>query len=463
MKPRSSVPGTRRLALVVLGWTHLLTSLIIASSTGCSSRHENVQFAPDDTVSSEMMREDFQYVIHKLRHVHPTTIEGFSETQKAIISTVWEGITEPLTTEQFFFKVNELFHSFHDAHTTQWLNFSQGIDLPLLWLHSGLFIARDTDLLRQADLVLRIGGKDVAQLADRLARILWAENDHLLRLEGPWMLSARPYLRHLGLIRDDGVEVTCQRSGSSVTIRLPVIELPPRKKEERPFLSYTISKSSDSAILTLNSCRHDAEYRNALKALFREVRSQQINNIIVDLRRNDGGDSRVIDEFLAYLDVDRIKTYGSTVRYSGDARRKTKVLKFGVQTFPRSEQINKKIDQQELLFSGRLFVLTSPNTFSSANMFAAVIQDNGLGRIVGEPTGNKPSCYGHPLSFRMPRTGIYFKISHKQFFRPDSTLDREDAIYPDIEMYTDIEDVMKDKDGQMERLMEYIETENRVN
>ena len=107
----------------------------------------------------------------------------------------------------------------------------------------------------------------------------------------------------------------------------------------------------------------------------------------------------------------RIKTYGSTVRYSHDARQKTKVLKFGVETFPRSEQINKKIGRQELLFAGRLFVLTSPNTFSSANMFAAVIQDNRIGTIVGEPTGNQPSCYGHPLSFRMPRTGISFKIS----------------------------------------------------
>ncbi len=39
-------------------------------------------------------------------------------------------------------------------------------------------------------------------------------------------------------------------------------------------------------------------------------------------------------------------------------------------------------------FTGELFVLVGPATFSSANWFAAVVRDNNLGKLVGEPTRN---------------------------------------------------------------------------
>jgi C-terminal processing protease CtpA/Prc len=106
-----------------------------------------------------------------------------------------------------------------------------------------------------------------------------------------------------------------------------------------------------------------------------------------------------------------------------------------------------------MVFNGDLYLLVGPNTFSSANMFAAVIQDNRIGAIIGEPTGNQPTCYGEPLSFTMPVTGIRFRISHKQFFRPDVRRDDEDCIYPDFEVYREIEDVISGRDAQMEMLI----------
>ena len=446
----------QKLLNILLSLTFFLINGFTAFNIGCSANQNEAYIAPSDTVSPKMMKEDFAYVVEKLRNIHPTTVDGFSEIQKKIISNIQEEIKQPKTKEKFFFLVNELFHSFHDAHTTQWLVFSQGIDLPLIWLKDGLYVKKDTELLKQGDLILRIGGKKVAQLATELNEVLWTENEHLLRLEGTWMLLAKPYLQHLNLIRHDSVEVVCKRAGRELTCLLPIIKLNRYEKEQLPFFTYKIKKEDDLAILTLNSCQYNAEYRKKLLTFFKEVAIQKIKYIALDLRRNAGGDSRVIDEFLHYINVHRIKGYGSLVRYSHEARIKTKVLKFGLETFPRSEKNNEKIGQEELLFSGRLFVLTSPNTFSSANMFTAVLQDNGIATIVGEPTGNKPSCFGHPLSFQMPETGIYFKVSHKQFFRPDSSFDQIDAVYPDVEVYRQIDDVLKNKDTQIDMVIELI-------
>lgn len=417
-----------------------------------TEKPEKPYISPTDPITPDMMKKDFEFVVQKLRDVHPMTIGGFTETQERIISDVRKEIGQQMTKEKFFFLMNDLFHSFHDAHTTQWLVFSSGIDLPLVWLQDGLYIKHDTDLLKQGDKILNIGGQSVSQLFEKLTRIVWTENDHLIGLEGAWMLTARPYLQHMGLVESERVKVTFSRTGREYTIELPFIHLDRPKKENRPFFTWTIDRESNLAVLTLDSCRYDMEYFSKLYQFFCDVHTQKIGNIALDLRLNDGGDSRVIDLFLTYLDVSRIRTYGSLVRYSPESKALLKERDSGVEEFPRSEKENKKIGKKELIFGGKLFVLTSPNTFSSANMFAATLQDNHIGIIVGEPTGNQPSCFGHPLNFESPCTGIDFKISHKKFFRPDPDKDHLDAVYPDVEVYRKIEDITCNKDTQMERI-----------
>ncbi|KUP24309.1 S41 family peptidase [Paenibacillus sp. DMB5] len=64
-------------------------------------------------------------------------------------------------------------------------------------------------------------------------------------------------------------------------------------------------------------------------------------------------------------------------------------------------------------YKGKPYLLTSPQTFSSANMFAVIVQDNGLGQIIGEATGNQPSSYGDILTFQLPASGIHFQVSFK--------------------------------------------------
>jgi C-terminal processing protease CtpA/Prc len=110
------------------------------------------------------------------------------------------------------------------------------------------------------------------------------------------------------------------------------------------------------------------------------------------------------------------------------------------------------VKDAKLLFEGKLFVLTSPRTFSSGNWFAVIVKDNALGTILGEPTGNAPSSYGDSPSFQLPHTGFRFSVSHKRWVRPNPDNDPEDALYPDIPVYTTIEDIIRGADPQLEKL-----------
>lgn len=73
------------------------------------------------------------------------------------------------------------------------------------------------------------------------------------------------------------------------------------------------------------------------------------------------------------------------------------------------------------MFDGRVFVLTSHYTFSSASAFASMIKANGLGKIIGEPTGGYASCYGDVFSFSLSHTYLRCEVSHKFFIGPDGS------------------------------------------
>jgi C-terminal processing protease CtpA/Prc len=82
-------------------------------------------------------------------------------------------------------------------------------------------------------------------------------------------------------------------------------------------------------------------------------------------------------------------------------------------------------------YDDNVYVLTSPKTFSSATMFSVYLQDNDLGKVIGEPSGNRPSAYGDVLSFQLPNSKLIFNTTYKYFIRPDATKDGEDAQKPD--------------------------------
>ena len=177
------------------------------------------------------------------------------------------------------------------------------------------------------------------------------------------------------------------------------------------------------AILTLDSCTNNDEYRSCLKQLFTEVKDKHIQRIAVDLRSNGGGDSLVADEFIHYLDVDQYNTTSYKWR-------------LGCFQVSSGNHVMENKKQEELLFHGNVYVLTSPNTFSSAMIFAQYITDNNLGTIIGEAPGNTPNGYGEVAGFKLPNSQMYMQISTKEFFRADQN-NTERLVEPDIPCSSD--------------------------
>jgi C-terminal processing protease CtpA/Prc len=83
-------------------------------------------------------------------------------------------------------------------------------------------------------------------------------------------------------------------------------------------------------------------------------------------------------------------------------------------------------------WTGPTYVLTNETTYSSAEMFAAVLQNNNAARIIGTKTGGDGCGFmaeGKPLT--LPHSGLRFRIPNCVRLRSDGT-DEVAGITPKI-------------------------------
>jgi C-terminal processing protease CtpA/Prc len=416
----------------------------------------------DKILSVEEMTEDLEYTIDVLGDVHPQTYKDFSDKQKQLIESLRSRMTKPMEAREFYFIINKLFFSFKDGHTIIYpmkRKSNKFIDTDLVWLHDGLYVTSEGDNLKQGDKVIAVGDRSVDNLLEELTHIIPAENLHSVKYEAGKSLTRQEHLDYLGVIQDDSVDYHVQRGNSefAVNMKLTGESKNKSKKTSRPWVSFQIDKELSIGIFTLDKCIYNDEYEEALEDFFAEVSENNIQHVAVDVRQNSGGNSQVINEFLTYVDIKKYKSFNREIRYSKATAQhrntpKDKGYEKPLQQF--NTKNNQKCPDPNMIFKGKLYVLVSAATFSSANWFAVIVKDNKLGTVIGEPTGNKPTSYGDVLNFQIPNTGFRFICSHKKWIRPDTNNDPEDGLYPNVTAYTTIEDIIRNKDTQIEKLKE---------
>lgn len=425
-------------------------------------------------MNTKLFKDDLTFLVDKIKNVHISTISGFTEAQSKLIKSSFEILEDISNLNQFYFLANNLIMTLNDSHSRLSLpfeNHTNFIPLDCLWLNDGIFVLKDFGMFKSHDRIKKIGGHTEAELLAMLKEIIPNENDYLIRAMAfePYdqsrFLFSELLLEKLGLIDNDHVEFEVLRNGKSYTFYTELQPYNQSDSKDSPFISYEIHKESSLGVLRLDECIFNEVFKNTIEKFFHEISLNDIHNIALDLRRNMGGDTRVILEFIKYIDVDKYYFYTMDERISSEAIEKYRqyfgreyadsLLKQNKSLIHESHKdnliSNTKINDTNLLFQGDLFILTSSMTYSSARTFAVIFKDNDLATIVGEPTGGKPSSYGNVLRFRMPNSKIKFSISTKYFQRPCKDIN-QDSLYPDILVHPSIDHIINGIDSTISKL-----------
>lgn len=218
-----------------------------------------------------------------------------------------------------------------------------------------------------------------------------------------------------------------------------------------------------------------------LDAAMADLVEARARGLVVDLRGNEGGED-CGDIILARL-LERDLTLENDQRWVRYRRAPAALhpyldtwdrsfLDWGEAAIPAPErpeyfrltryddgQEGKVISASDRRFQAPLVVLCDASNSSATFQFAKVVKDNGLGRLVGQPTGgNRRGINGGAFCFlRLPASGIEVDLpliaSFPTIPQPDA------AVEPDLRVETTAADIAAGRDPQMTAALHLLATD----
>jgi hypothetical protein len=194
------------------------------------------------------------------------------------------------------------------------------------------------------------------------------------------------------------------------------------------------------AILRFDSFEDIYVLKSFIDSAFRVIHENNTENLIIDIRRNGGGDSRVADEIFQYISPVPFSQVGKIKE-----KRSTRLRKYLKEQFDytfndtaRFKQFNEPpltgLRENPLRYSGMIWLLTSHFTFSAAADMAWAFKYFDIGTIAGEETGGMAVCFGAVISQKLPNTRIVFGVPYKHFCNIGASDDYRHGTIPDHEV-----------------------------
>ena len=373
----------------------------------------------DTLLSTEEALEDLEYMMERFRNHHPAWLENNNKNVEAVEkqyeteSAAIKDAHGEISVLALYQAASRIAAKMHDGHTYPYWNGEE-----LRYIH-------DFAQVRTLGKPITIDGILTEEILDAYKQVTAYEVEFYVE-EQFWsqVIISEYALRLCGLDTTDGVTMSFEEDGELTEYHydfVPIAEVQGYEysEEEEPWVSYEIDKENSVGIFTLTTCVNDKEYRKVLDDFFAEVFAENIENVVVDLRYNGGGNSGVANEFITYLNVEEYDSWDSGVRLGWYLH--------------KSENVVYNNQKKPQVFDGQVYVLTNIKTYSAAMDFAMLIADNDLGIIVGEPSGNLPDSYGDILSFQMPNSKLMLGVSYKRWYRIDQSKSGQ-PILPDYEV-----------------------------
>ncbi|MEA2553153.1 MAG: hypothetical protein QOJ65_1329 [Fimbriimonadaceae bacterium] len=431
----------KALALRFEDRAHLQTDTDLNSLHDDPRWNELAGLPPKKTASrDEKWRYDIDFLTTEMKRMH------YRWSMEGLPNSVSEGAKKlkrdvpKLDDGEIMMGLQKLMVQLGDGHSTIY-PYSPAIKIMRLpfqvyRFEEGVFIldADQTDL--KGSRVLSIGGRPIEELWSKLGVYVSRDNDKGIDWIGPQFLVVNGALREFGATApDDKVTVKVSKEGQEKEISLTPIPV------SIDFLHHNKLVPADPTSAPLYLQRQDDFYwskampeAKALYVQFNQVASKKgeslpafgvrlrkdleadpVENLIVDIRHNNGGNTDLEPELIRTL-----------ISYSAHG--------------------------------GRIFLITGRNTFSAAQNFENDIVRMAGPIVVGEPSSSKPFFIGESAEFVLPYSQLHGSISTR--LHTVNARDQRVWIAPDIPVPVTAADYFAGKDAAMDAVLEVIRDVN---
>jgi hypothetical protein len=230
----------------------------------------------------------------------------------------------------------------------------------------------------------------------------------------------------------------------------------PRAYQEKSFEQLFRFDLLDDAValLTIDEFywRDKPKFYAFTREAFARMQKAGTRTLIIDIRANPGGDDDVwIEGIMPYI-ATRSFSNGSSYRLKIIEGRQKEGQKVGdVVRSSQQTQYPPQLDNP-LRFTGKVYVLISPRTYSSAVLFSTVVQDCGFGTLAGIGGGARSTQSGGTQNITLPNTHMTMVVPRFVLARSSG---REGLLHPDVMVVDDpfrpmtaVESLMRHARGQ---------------
>lgn len=206
--------------------------------------------------------------------------------------------------------------------------------------------------------------------------------------------------------------------------------------------SYKLLEDPSACFLRYNSCGtpHElSQYDEFFGRMFDEIRDKNVQDLIIDLRRNGGGFSGTSDLLIRYFANEPFRQYENLAKrltpqvisfyeavgidymqylHRAYDTRPLAVDSSGMPTEAEFTVQARFVDpvEEPLRYRGRVWVLIGRNTYSSAMLFASTVQHYGLATLIGEETlAFYRRHYGDVVFISLPQSKLALQVSTALF------------------------------------------------
>jgi hypothetical protein len=408
------------------------------------------------------VEQDMEFMIRTIEHVHPNPFHSISKQKLYNLKDhLLNNLKDSMTQKEAWHILSRLTAAINEGHTSMIIPKElkakvksgdlpvfpftiKGIDEEGMIIESNL--SGDTDI-NEGTYIQSINGIPTSEIFKNFCQS-YGGSDYWKA--GNFINIIRYYLPVAGILSPYTVVYKTNGDRRSATVTGITESQLLNGKQTQGRDAYTYERIGDIGYINFKSMGGPLnEFKDFLNKTFSEIKDHPVSGLIIDIRKNSGGSSKLGEILLTYV-TDKPFELAGGMRWKVSQEYKNYLLsvdssasRYSYMGKPNGsiiEYSDIKLLQPEnnpLRYAGKVCILTGPFTYSSANMMAAAAKDFKLATLIGEPTGEPGNDYGEIYVCELPATKLSFFTSVKYFIRPNQDTKDSRTIQPDISVKQD--------------------------
>jgi hypothetical protein len=402
------------------------------------------------------LQDDFNQLRSVYEKEHCCLYEYTSKEKfDSLFDHQYKSIDHPMQYHEFFQILAPINNYIGCMHSSIWMPnqfWEQGKEklLPLqIELIEGYAVVsgyyNDTTEVPIGSIILEVNTQPIDGIIDRISKSYSADGLNkqfqLAQVEKRFPMA---YARIYGF--SDKYEITFALPGRKTkeTVQLTPADLSSVravvfKSFSYPPLTIDLLEEKKTAVIKISSFIYydRVDYFKAfLDSAFLEIKDKQIENLILDLRGNDGGDPFCAIPLLSYLENEPVQYF--------------------IREYGKYAELVKLIPLSENHFSGNLFTLIDKRCGSTNGHFCALLKYHKIGKLVGSEGGATYKCNARTKEVILDNTKIMVYVAQETYAVAVEGMDKTKGVQPDYFVEQTYKDFLNGKDTVIELTLELI-------